>query len=77
MSPFKIERSLSNKGIPYDNTVSEATNKILKTEFIYQKKSDTLEQLQLELVEYAYWYNKPEDSRFFRLYFASWIERIK
>lgn len=57
LSAFKIERSLSNKGNPYDNAVSEATNKILKTEFIYQRKFETLEQLQLELAEYVYWYN--------------------
>lgn len=57
LSTFKIERSLSNKGNPYDNAVSEATNKILKTEFIYQRKFETLEQLQLELAEYVYWYN--------------------
>ena len=57
LNTFKIERSLSNKGNPYDNAVSEATNKILKTEFIYQKEFDTLEQLQLELAEYVYWYN--------------------
>ena len=35
---FKIDRSLSRKGNPYDNTVSEATNKSLKIEFIYQHK---------------------------------------
>jgi putative transposase len=57
LSTFNIERSLSNKGNPYDNAVSEATNKILKTEFIYQRKFETLEQLQLELAEYIYWYN--------------------
>ena len=57
INTFKIKRSLSNKGNPYDNAVSEATNKILKTEFIYQNKFETLEQLQLELAEYIYWYN--------------------
>ncbi len=35
LSTFKIERSLSNKGNPYDNEVCESANKILKTEFIY------------------------------------------
>lgn len=57
LNTFKIKRSLSSKGNPYDNAVSEATNKILKIEFIYQNKFDTLEQLQLELAEYIYWYN--------------------
>jgi len=57
LSTFKIDRSLSRKGNPYDNAVSEATNKTLKTEFIYQRKFETLEQLQLELAEHIYWYN--------------------
>lgn len=57
LSSFKIDRSLSRKGNPYDNAVSEAKNKILKTEFIYQRKFENLEQLQLELAEYVYWYN--------------------
>ena len=38
LETFEIDRSLSNKGNPYDNAVSEATNKIMKIEFIYQNK---------------------------------------
>ncbi|SDL46252.1 Integrase core domain-containing protein, partial [Clostridium cochlearium] len=57
LEAFEIERSLSNKGNPYDNAVSEAVNKIMKTEFIYQNKFETLEELQLKLAEYIYWYN--------------------
>ena len=38
LSVFGIRRSLSNKATPYDNAVIEATNKIIKKEFIYQKK---------------------------------------
>lgn len=57
LTTFKIDRSLSRKGNPYDNAVSEATNKSLKTEFIYQHKFESLEQLQLELSEHIYWYN--------------------
>lgn len=57
LSTFNISRSLSKKGNPYDNAVSEATNKIMKTEFIYQNKFETLEELQLKLAEYTYWYN--------------------
>ena len=57
LEAFEIERSLSNKGNPYDNAVSEAVNKIMKTEFIYQNKFETLDELQLELAEYIYWYN--------------------
>ena len=29
----------------------------MKTEFIYQNRFETLEELQLELAEYVYWYN--------------------
>ncbi len=57
LETFNIERSLSRKGNPYDNAVSEAMNKILKTEFIYQNKFETLEELELQLAEYIYWYN--------------------
>ncbi|MGO3752124.1 MAG: IS3 family transposase [Peptoniphilaceae bacterium] len=52
-----MERSLSRKGNPYDNVVSEATNKILKIEFVYQNKFESLEDLELQLAEYVYWYN--------------------
>lgn len=31
---FDITKSVSHKGCPYDNTVAEATFKIIKTEFI-------------------------------------------
>lgn len=57
LQAFNIDRSLSNKGNPYDNAVSEAVNKIMKTEFIYQNKFRTLEELRLGLAEYVYWYN--------------------
>ena len=40
-----------------DNAVSEAMNKVLKVEFIYQNKFETLEELELQLAEYIYWYN--------------------
>ena len=57
LETFNIERSLSRKGNPYDNAVSEAMNKVLKIEFIYQNKFETLEELELQLAEYIYWYN--------------------
>lgn len=57
LEAFNIERSLSRKGNPYDNAVSEATNKILKIEFVYQNKFESLEELELQLAEYVYWYN--------------------
>ncbi|MFY9612507.1 MAG: IS3 family transposase [Tissierellaceae bacterium] len=57
LETFEIERSLSRKGNPYDNAVIEAMNKVLKVEFIYQNKFETLEELELQLAEYIYWYN--------------------
>ena len=54
---FNISRSLSNKGNPYDNAVAEATYKIFKTEFCFNRKFHSLEQLQLELFDYINWYN--------------------
>lgn len=54
---FKINRSLSKKGSPYDNAVAESANKVMKIEFIYQRRFKSLEQLKLELAEYVYWYN--------------------
>ncbi|WP_422385915.1 IS3 family transposase [Paraliobacillus zengyii] len=57
LSTNNIERSLSDKGNPYDNAVSEATFKILKTELINGLHFNTLEQLKLELFDYVHWYN--------------------
>lgn len=45
------------KGCPYDNAVAEATIKIIKTEFIKGKYVESLEQLRLELDDYAHWFN--------------------
>lgn len=36
LGTFDIGRSLSMKGCPYDNTVAEATYKVMKTEFVNQ-----------------------------------------
>ncbi|TXC81567.1 IS3 family transposase [Metabacillus litoralis] len=57
LTKYKIKRSLSHKGNPYDNAVAEATFKILKTELIKGKQFQTLEQLALELFDYVNWYN--------------------
>ena len=57
LSEYKIKRSLSHKGNPYDNAVAEATFKILKTELINGTHFSTLEQLSLELFDYVNWYN--------------------
>ncbi len=57
LSTFKIQRSLSAKGCPYDNAVAEATYKVFKTEFINGRKLNDLAQLELELFDYINWYN--------------------
>jgi len=54
---FDITRSLSNKGTPYDNAVAEATYKIFKTEFCFNRKFNSFEQLELELFDYINWFN--------------------
>jgi putative transposase len=57
LDTFKIKRSLSMKGCPYDNAVAEATFKIIKTEFVQGIYFETLEQLKLELDDYVHWFN--------------------
>lgn len=54
---FKIKRSLSRKGCPYDNAVAEAAFKVFKTEFVNQQLFISLEQLKIELFDYVNWYN--------------------
>lgn len=55
---FGIQRSLSNKGTPYDNAVAEATFKTIKTEFIRGKVFSSQHELDLELFDYVHWYNQ-------------------
>jgi putative transposase len=57
LNTFNIKRSLSKKGCPYDNSVAEATFKILKTEFAFNKIFDSLQQLQYLLFDYVHWFN--------------------
>lgn len=57
LEAFQIERSLSMKGCPYDNAVAEATFKVIKTEFVYNEKFATLEELQYKLADYVNWFN--------------------
>ena len=57
LNQYKIKRSLSQKGNPYDNAVAEATFKILKIELINGSHYPTLEQLSIELFDYVNWYN--------------------
>lgn len=45
------------KGCPYDNAVAEATYKVIKTEFVKNKRFETLEQLGYEFADYVNWYN--------------------
>lgn len=57
LETFNINRSLSAKGCPYDNAVAEATYKIIKTEFAFNKRFESTEELELELFDYVNWYN--------------------
>lgn len=57
LDTFKIKRSLSMKGCPYDNAVAEATFKIFKTEFVYNYHFENLEHLEIMLADYVNWFN--------------------
>lgn len=57
LTTFHIERSLSKKGCPYDNAVAEATFKIVKTEFAFNRIFESFEELEYELFDYVNWYN--------------------
>lgn len=55
---FEIKRSLSMKGCPYDNAVAEATFKLIKAEFVKNRKFESLTQLRVELGKYVKWFNE-------------------
>jgi putative transposase len=57
LTTFNIKRSLSKKGCPYDNAVAEATFKVVKTEFAFNKIFESFEELEYQLFDYVYWYN--------------------
>src|SRR5699024_11830457 len=57
LETFGIERSLSNKGSPYDNAVAEATFKSIKTEFINGRVFSCQQALDLDLFDYVNWFN--------------------
>lgn len=57
INTFGIKRSLSKKGCPYDNAVAEATYKIVKTEFAFNRRFESFEELERELFDYVNWYN--------------------
>jgi len=54
---FGIERSLSEKGTPYDNAVAEAMFKTIKTEFVNGAVFSSQQELDLELFDYVNWFN--------------------
>jgi len=53
LKTFKIKRSLSKKGCPYDNAVAEAIYKIIKTEFAFNRIFESFEELESELFNYV------------------------
>src|SRR5690625_75558 len=57
LETFGIERSLSEKGTPYDNAVAEATFKTIKTEFVNGSIFPCQQSLDLELFDYVHWFN--------------------
>ena len=57
LTAFDITRSLSAKGNPYDNAVSEAGMKVIKTEFVHQETFNSLSELETKLFDYINWYN--------------------
>ncbi len=57
LAVFGIERSLSEKGNPYDNAVAEATFKTIKTQFIHGRVFSNQQELEFELFDYVNWYN--------------------
>lgn len=57
LTAFNIKRSLSSKGNPYDNAVAEATYKIVKTEFAFDRIFVSQSELSLALFDYVNWYN--------------------
>ena len=57
LKAFDIKHSLSRKGTPYDNAVSETTFKAMKTEFINQHCFSSMEELRVMVWDYVNWYN--------------------
>jgi putative transposase len=57
LETFGIERSLSEKGTPYDNAVAEATFKTIKTEFVHGRFFSCQQELNFQLFDYVNWFN--------------------
>lgn len=55
---YKVQRSYSSKGNPYDNAVIESFHAILKKEEVYRKVYRSFEEARKELFKYIEgWYN--------------------
>ena len=56
---YRVYKSNSKdcEGCPYDNAVAEATYKIIKTEFAFNRIFNDFEELERELFDYVNWYN--------------------
>ena len=48
---------MSRKGNCLDNSAMESFFAVLKSELLYLKKFDSMEQFRVELIEYLYYYN--------------------
>ncbi len=57
LDTFKIKRSLSLKGCPYDIAVAESTFRIFKLEFVYGRNFENIGHLRRELSDYVHWFN--------------------
>jgi len=57
ISAFGMRRSLSSKGRPIDNAAAESLYNIVKTELVFGRRFDSLDELELALFEYVNWYN--------------------
>ena len=57
LAAFGIKSSLSRKGNSHDNAVAESVIKTLKKEFVYQESFATLQDLQVKIAGYIWWYN--------------------
>lgn len=54
---FDIQRSLSDKGCPYDKNVAESIYKSLKIELVYSNHFASQNQLSTKLFDYVHWWN--------------------
>lgn len=57
LETFEIEQSLIMKGYSNDNVLAETAYKVIKTEFLKNKRFQTIEQLGHKFVDYVNWYN--------------------